>query len=147
LWFCLAAAAQCDSISTVSLGRIVRIVLAVTIGLVPLVPPEHVHEGGEQQQHHVLVHRHAAPHAVAQHDTHQQIVDDDDGAPILTLAAVFTIPAALVTLAARPPQRVVALDPPQPVLVPRPATFVERLIHGPPRAVASLRAPPSFLPV
>jgi hypothetical protein len=115
--------------------------LALALGILPIAPPEHVHDAEEQGHHHLVSHRHAQPHGMLEHAVeHHSSVEDHDG-PILTLTTVYTVP--LQQHVAIPPQVVVALlEPPIPQLSERPSTDVDILIHGPPRAPTSPRAPP-----
>ena len=116
-------------------------VLAAALGLLPLAPPEHAHE--EETGHsHVIVHRHLNLHGVQPHHQKLSTIDHDED-PILTLSAVYNVP----------PQPEIAGPVPsageliQPLVLSRSeGSFidVEILIHGPPGAPTSLRAPPSF---
>jgi hypothetical protein len=125
-------------------SRSIALVLATAIGLIPFVPPEHVHESDEHGHHHVLVHRHGPGQAGAHHShDHTGVFDDDDG-PVVTLAPVFAAPVEPV-LTAPVSSAGVVLEPPLAGSVRRGTREVEILIHGPPRAPASLRAPPSSL--
>jgi hypothetical protein len=128
----------------VSLVRLTGFVLAVAIGWIPLAPPEHVHEGHEAGHHSVLVHRHSAPHVELHRAAHDGVLDDDD-APVLTLSAVFTLPLEPVFPTAPLAQAIATIDPPEAAALDATIDHVELLIHGPPRAPASLRAPPSSL--
>lgn len=113
------------------------------MGLLPVVPPEHVHEAGEQGHLHVVIHRHLKTHGLEPPAGHHSTVDDDDG-PVLTLTTVYTVPA--LPLVASPPPRIIALiEPPKGEVLERWFTDVDLLIHGPPRAPTPPRAPPSFL--
>jgi hypothetical protein len=123
--------------------RILGLMLAAAIGCLPIAPPEHVHEGLEHGVLHVTVHRHAQFH-VAHHEfraSGRAVLDDDDDSAIYQ-DSTYIAPAK-VSVAVRPVSLVLALI--QPVATEWQAThldYVERLIHGPPRATASLRAPP-----
>jgi hypothetical protein len=112
------------------------------MGLLPLAPPEHAHEEQETGPPHVVVHRHLNLHGLEPHHQRQSTIDHDED-PILTLTAVFNVP----------PQPEIAGpvlnagEPVQPLALSRTeGSFidVEILIHGPPLALTSLRAPPSF---
>jgi len=122
-------------------GRSLGVSLALLIGVTPVIPPEHVHQVEDHGRHHNLVHRHAAPHPTPLHSAEHQARLDDDDQPILTLDAVFTVtpivrvPVAVHTSTAMP-------DAPRVAAILREPGFFERLIHGPPRAPAGLRAPP-----
>ena len=123
-------------------GRILGIVLALAVGGLSSAPPEHVHEAEDHGHEHLLVHRHLAAHAKDHHQNGHDGVLDDDGAPVLTIDAVYTVPAT-TTLLAAPPSVVIALaEPPTINLLSGHPDYVERLIHGPPRAPTGLRAPP-----
>jgi len=122
-------------------SRTLAVVLGAALGLLPLAPPEHAHEDEEKGQPHVVVHRHLNPHGVQPHHQKQSTIDHDED-PILTLTAVYNVPpqpevAAPVLIAGEP------IHPP--VIGQPEGSFadVEILIHGPPRAPTSLRAPPS----
>jgi len=127
---------------SVRLLRVSSAVLAAAIGLGPIVPPEHVHETEEHGHHERVAHRHAEAHPLVPAAPHDGAFHDDDD-PVLTLAATYTVPSA-PALAPPSPESVVVL--PAPVLAAafhRAGDSREPLIHGPPRAPASLRGPPS----
>ena len=117
--------------------------LAVALGTLPIVPPEHVHEGEEQGHHLVVIHRHVQAHGLIESGAaHQASVDDYDG-PVLTLTAVYTVPAQHVV----PGELQLVgdlLEPPISEPQQRHSPDVDILIHSPPRAPTSLRAPPFF---
>ena len=120
--------------------RLIALVLTAAVGWIPVAPPEHVHEAEEHGQHHAIVHRHAAAHTATHHDRdHDGVLDDDDGS-ILTLEPIYTVPSA-VTLSIPSAPIAVRLDPPVYTFAIK-TEYVERLIHGPPRAPTGLRAPP-----
>jgi hypothetical protein len=126
---------------------ILRSVLAATLGLLPVAPPEHMHEAKEEGHQHVVIHRHVRPHALLdRHDHHDADhpanFDDDDG-PVRTITVVYNVPAPRVVI--DPPTIAgTVVEPLAAPCVARPLDDVESLIHGPPRAPAFLRAPPSF---
>ena len=126
-----------------SLGAI----LAAAIGLVPLVPSEHVHEIEDDHGHvEFVVHRHVEAHGLfeeAGHHRSERTVDHQDP-PIATLDQDFVVPG-IARLAL--PGTAAASMLPKPTVTVRIgfAGFVERLIHGPPRAPADQRGPPSQL--
>jgi hypothetical protein len=126
----------------VTLLRVSGVALAVTIGLGPVVPPEHVHETDEHGHHRMVVHRHAEAHPLsvpaAPHD--REVHEDDD--PILTLTPLFTVPAVPVVPPASPATVVLLPEPPVAVAFHRAGDSNEPLIHGPPRAPAPQRGPP-----
>jgi len=123
--------------------RLVGLALVAAVGWIPVAPPEHVHEEEEHGHETLLVHRHLGAHARSQHwSRHEQILDHEDP-PILTFDPVYVVPSALNAVA-EPPSIVVALiEPPAGEVLHRSRDYVERLIHGPPRAPTSLRAPPA----
>jgi len=127
-------------------SRGVSLILAGALGMVPLLPAEHAHEVEADGHSRVVVHQHAQPHSIGhvpiEHHRHdrQGIVDHPDD-PVLTLSTVFTA-SAPQTLAV-PARIVVAIIQPVHRDLGRASIgFVERLIHGPPRAPSGLRAPP-----
>src|SRR3954471_14733300 len=70
-------------------------VLAIATGLLPVAPPEHVHEAETQGHVHAVIHRHLKPHGILDHhEEHHSAVDDDDG-PTLTLTTTYTVPTPL----------------------------------------------------
>lgn len=122
-------------------SRLIAGVLGVAMGLLPVAPPEHVHEAEEQGHVHAVIHRHLKQHGILEHHAeHHATVDDDDGPP-LTLTTIYTVPASL-TLDS--PARIVStwMEPPAPQRFERPFADVDILIHGPPRAPTPPRAPP-----
>lgn len=126
------------------MSRCLALLLAAAVAWLPLAPPEHVHEAEEHGHQHLLVHRHASTHHFAlagQH--HDGVFDDDDDAPVLTVASVFTVPAPAAGLSQALTHSVVLPAPPVSTRVDRTPQYVERQIHGPPRAPTGLRAPPS----
>jgi len=120
---------------------IIASVLGLAVGLLPIAAPEHVHEHEDHGHAALVVHRHMPPHGVLEHHADHQTSIEDDDAPILTLTAVYTIPAP-VTLAG--PQRLVSslIEPPPPERIERSQTKFDVSIHGPPRAPSVLRGPP-----
>ena len=129
--------------------RALPVVLALAVGLLPMAPPEHVHEITEADGHHEAVaHRHVQGHRTdvdvdAQaHYTSASV--DHENTVVATLDSVFTAPNAYV------PQAPALVGVPifqEPIgrVTPIPVEFVERLIHGPPRAPTALRGPPISL--
>jgi hypothetical protein len=125
-------------------SRLLAGVLGAALGLLPVAPPEHVHEAEEQGRVHAVIHRHLKAHGILEqhHADHRPELNDDDG-PVLTLTAIYTVP--LGTFTATPPQLVSALiEPPKLAVFERPFADVDLLIHGPPRAPTPPRAPPSI---
>jgi hypothetical protein len=130
----------------VLLHRFFGAILAAAVGIVPLVPPEHVHEIEDDHGHvEFVVHWHAQAHGVfeeAEHHDHGRAVDHTDP-PIATLDQAFVLPsvARLALPAGTTPSTL-----PEPTVSPRIAFagYIERLIHGPPRAPTFQRGPPSL---
>ena len=94
-------------------------VLAIATGLLPVAPPEHMHEAEEQGHVHAIIHRHLKPHGILEHHAeHQSTLDDDDG-PALTLTTIYTVPAPVALTS---PVRIVSawIEPPPPALFERP---------------------------
>jgi hypothetical protein len=107
-----------------------------------MAPTEHVHETtGPDGHHETLAHTHASAHPLDIHPHHDGAALDDDDSVILTLDPVFAVPQTYVLMApASSVVRLILEDPTPDRVVPVP--FVERLIHGPPRAPSILRGPP-----
>jgi hypothetical protein len=126
-------------------SRFLSFALVAAVGVVPLAPPEHVHERLDQDHHDVLVHRHAEPHGAHHRSagSHHDGIFDDDDAPVLILSTTYTVPPAAMGAIGAPPSVFRVLTPPAVQTLHGPRAFVEHLIHGPPRAPAALRAPPS----
>lgn len=132
----------------VTLFRGLCVALVAALGLLPLAPPAHVHDTVDEAGHHGLVaHRHAESHgpfeAVRQLRGHEPTHIEDPESVVATLDPVFVAPAA-PDLA--PPGLVPVLwtrsdDSSRPLAR---APFVERQIHGPPRAPAATRGPPAL---
>jgi hypothetical protein len=122
-------------------SRLVVLLLAATVAVLPVAPPEHVHDAAGHGSEDVLVHRHLAAHDFSHRSAHHDGVLDDDDAPILTLDTVYTVPAAFTLLGA-PSVAVVFVERPGANLIGRTPEYYARPIHGPPRAPAGLRAPP-----
>ena len=118
--------------------------LAAAVALNPLLPAQHVHEAEEHGHVQRTVHQHLSPHGLLPAAGVSGHVEDGDE-PILTLRTIFTVPTHPDGVTAPPADVVAFVEPPPARVFHRSATFVEPLIHGPPRAPASARAPP-FLP-
>ena len=125
------------------LERAHAIVLALAVGLVPIAPPEHVHEAAAGADHHSVSHRHARLHTATHADglAHTGAAFDDDDGSIVVLDAVstashrvFQVTAQALATAVQPQVDTYRVPPP---------AFVEHVIHGPPRAHSSPRAPPN----
>jgi hypothetical protein len=128
--------------SRVRLPGIIASVLSLTVGLLPVAPPEHVHEREDHGHAELVVHRHMPPHGLLEHHREHQASVEDDDAPILTLTTVYTVPASVILAV---PERLVSslIEPPKPERIERSQTKFEVPIHGPPRAPSVLRGPPS----
>jgi len=122
-------------------SRALSVVLAMAMGLAPVAPPEHVHEAEEQGHQFTLIHRHLDPHHAGDHSRRHRAVIDHDEEPVLILAAVYTVPP---TPTVDNPLESIDLhaDTFAPPCDEWSAADFDILIHGPPRAPASLRAPP-----
>ena len=122
-------------------SRFLAAALGAALGLLPVAPPEHVHEAEEHGLVHVVVHRHLKPHAILEHRADDHSTVDDDAGPALTLNTIYTVPVPLAFVS---PARIAGawLEPPAPRRVERPFADVDILIHGPPRAPTPPRAPP-----
>jgi len=122
-------------------------VLTAVLGALPWAPRAHVHDvtGADGHDRRVAhAHREAhVPDADHDHWRHGSALDHEDSV-VATLDPVFTVPAA--QLPAAPAVSLAALipEPPAARRLVR-SGFVERLIHGPPRAPAALRGPPFAL--
>ena len=124
-------------------SRLWPLVLVAALGVVPIGPQEHVHETIDEAGHvALLVHRHVQLHGVeASRGTGHETVDHPDPITVAPNGA-YTAPALYVlhppaiqstSLPTMPPVRVAACV----------ARACAPLIHAPPRAPSSLRAPPS----
>lgn len=124
-------------------SRLVGLVLVAAVGWIPVAPPEHVHEEEEHGHETLLVHRHLGAHTLPQHvSRHEQILDHED-APVLTFEPVYVVPSASHVVGAPPSIVLAMIEPPAAATLKRSRDYVERLIHAPPRAPTSLRAPPA----
>lgn len=118
--------------------------LVTAMGVAPVAPPEHVHEAEEHGHHFTVIHRHFEGHHAGDHAARHQAVIDHDEDPILTLATVYTIPPS--PSADSPLELVdVRVNTVESHCGEWAAADVDILIHGPPRAPTSLRAPPILL--
>ena len=130
----------------VHLRRFLGLAVAAIVGIVPLVPAEHVHEVEEDGHLELVVHRHLGDHsplsAAIHHDDHQHALDHPD-APIATHGDDYIVPAARHLAATSDSVLVTFLGPPA---IERSAFigFVERLSHAPPRGPTPQRGPPSL---
>jgi hypothetical protein len=127
--------------------RVVRwlgvVCLTVMMGWSPVMLPEHVHESDDDHgTHHVLVHWHAEGHFEGSHAADHPELGEGAG-KTLSLDAPFMLPPTLERSVPMSTAAIVLAEPPAPVTRRVVADEVELLIHGPPRAPAGLRAPPS----
>jgi hypothetical protein len=107
-----------------------------------MTPSEHVHEVEERGQHRLLVHRHPEMHGTPDASHHHDGVLDHAERPVATLDAAYLAPP-VVQVPAPAASQIAPIAPPPLAPVLRTPEYVELLIHGPPRAPAGLRAPPS----
>ena len=114
-----------------------------TAGWLPVAPPEHVHEEEEHGHETLLVHRHLGAHPILQGVARHNRAVDHEGAPVLTFDPVYVIPAIPAAIGQPPSSMLPNLEPPAGKTLSRSRDYVERLIHAPPRAPTSLRAPPA----
>ena len=120
--------------------------LVAALGLLPMAPPAHVHDTVDEAGHHgLLAHRHAESHgpleAVPTRHGHEPTHIEDPESVVATLDPVFVAPVApdLAPPALVPSLWTSTKDSSRPLVR---APFVERQIHGPPRAPATTRGPP-----
>jgi hypothetical protein len=121
----------------VSGSRVVSLALLWVVGFLPIAPPEHVHESQQPDHHDVVVHRHAEPHAARAEGGQGDGSLDAREARIQIRSTFFTLPPMSPGVFHAPVSVFRLLAP---VAVRRqygPIGFVERLIHGPPRAPPS----------
>jgi hypothetical protein len=124
--------------------RSIHVLLLLALGTLPLAPAEHAHEVAGSDGHQLLVHRHAeghdGTHAATPH-SHDAVVDHE-GVPLLTAAAVFTLPTIFDIQAPLATVAVAYVAPGAARLLARARPHSPVPIHGPPRAPAPLRGPP-----
>ncbi len=115
--------------------------LCALLGVTPVIPPEHVHEVEEHGHVEFIAHRHLHDHGIrSPHHAAYQI--DHDDAPVATFSEDFIVPLT-VSIAAPPLRLVDVVVEPPPSAPIQSIDSVEPLIHGPPRAPADQRGPPS----
>jgi hypothetical protein len=124
--------------------RSLSLCLVAALAGLPLAPLAHVHHTDGPGGHAVVAHAHLEDHhhpAEADDDHLAAHVDDDDSV-VLTFDRVF------VSQSVHQLELAVEADwyaSPAAVVRPGvPARYLQRLIHGPPRAPTSLRAPPAI---
>lgn len=122
--------------------RVGAVLVAASLVLTPLGPAQHVHETDDHGHLARVVHQHLSQHALAPAPAGRHVEDDDE--PILTLSAFFVVPEAPPGVTAPPAEVVALVVPPIAASRPRHQPYIEPVIHGPPRASASPRAPPLF---
>jgi hypothetical protein len=121
-------------------------VLAVALGVLPLVPPTHVHDAVDETGHHDRVaHQHASSHHAAEPlplvDGREPVHVEDADSVVSTLDSVYLGSTSFTLGAPALPFEAIVLAPDgagSSTFDP----FVERQIHGPPRAPTLLRGPP-----
>jgi hypothetical protein len=114
--------------------------VAACLALAPILPAQHVHEANHHG-HGRVAHQHLSPHHLPAPETALGHHVERDDEPILTLTTVYTVPPP-PGMAAPPADAVTLLTVPPVAVVRQHTQYVERVIHGPPRAPTSLRAPP-----
>jgi hypothetical protein len=115
------------------------------MGALPLLPVEHVHESQLDGHHEVLVHRHSEMHHAGddvEHLDKQGRAFDHDDEHTITLSSSFTARSSYRSVPPVPAEVVLLASTPLIVTASPTVDYVERLIHGPPRAPSGLRAPP-----
>ena len=124
-------------------SRAIPLCLVLALAGLPLAPVEHVHRTDGPGGHSVVAHAHLEDHhhpADADDDHFATHVEDGDSV-ILTLDRVFVSQSVHhLELAVEADS---FLSPPAVVRPGVPARYLQRLIHGPPRAPTSPRAPPT----
>lgn len=132
----------------VILRPLVGVVLVAAVGLVPLASPEHVHEVEDHGRVEVVVHRHLQAHGIVtvgahgRHDAARSV--DHSDSPITTLDQHYVV-RSVGQLALPASSDALIIAAPQPSHRAGFSGFIDRLIHGPPRAPVGLRAPPAHL--
>jgi hypothetical protein len=119
----------------------VSALVATCLALSPLLPAQHVHEADDHGHVTRVAHQHLSAHAIAPETGVGRHIESDDE-PILTLATLYTVPPPAHGAVAPLAEVVALLAAPSATLVRRHAQYVEPVIHGPPRAPTSPRAPP-----
>ena len=124
------------------LSRSISLCLVAALAGLPLAPVEHVHRTHGPGGHEVVAHAHLEDHhhrAEADDDHLATHVEDGDSV-VLTFDRVF------ISQSVHHLELAVEADRfPSPSAIVRPgvARYLQRLIHGPPRAPTSLRGPPT----
>jgi hypothetical protein len=125
-------------------SRFCAFVLVAALGMLPVLPPEHVHELTDAEGHRVVVaHRHVQLHTIAGSASGRRATVDHSDPVTTDLNGTYTSSARFALQA--PFVACVFFAPPSAARRSFVATrFSDRLIHAPPRAPSSLRAPPSL---
>lgn len=118
-------------------------ILAGTIGLLPVLPPEHVHNLEDHAgRPHLIVHSHVESHGLNRHHHRGATLDDSD--PIITLEPWLSAPVPVfdptVILTA-----VTLVEPPSMMRGMATTELIQHRTHGPPGAPSGLRSPPFLL--
>jgi len=123
-------------------SRLWAVLIVLALGLVPVAPPEHVHETTEADGHHEsIAHRHAEVHWIDVSRSDGGTTVDHPDSVIVTVDGVYTTPdPQVVAMPAIAPALLLIAAPDATAARARPA--FEPLIHAPPRAPSSPRAPP-----
>ena len=122
--------------------RSISLCLVAAVAGLPLAPVEHVHRTDGPAGHEVVAHAHLEDHhhrAEADDDHLATHVEDGD-------SVVVTFDRVFVSQSVHHLELAVEADRyPSPPAIVRPgvARYLQRLIHGPPRAPTSLRGPPT----
>ena len=122
-------------------SRTLGLLLVLAVGILPIAPPEHVHQADDHGRAHLLVHRHLAAHSDSDHHGDDGMLDYD-GSPVLTLEVLYTVPVAATGVSTSPDATIPFGQPPTCNVAAGVPDSLEQLIHGPPRASTGLRAPP-----
>ena len=123
----------------VSASRLCSVLLVAALGLLPVLPPEHVHELTDAEGHQVLVaHRHVQLHGADVHPCGRRDTVDQADTVAIDLDSVYTATARYMPHVPCVASVLIVLPSPagRSLVV---ARFSDELIHAPPRAPASPR--------
>ena len=126
------------------LTRLLALVVAGAVALLPLVPRVHLHETTDDHGHHAAIaHRHAEAHHHHDGDDARHGVREleDDDSVVATLEPGLARTSGYA-LDAPEPALAALLNEPLGITQAVRAGFVERFNHGPPRAPTPVRGPP-----
>ena len=124
-------------------SRVVTVVLAYCVAVLPLAPVQHVHETEAHGLHELLIHSHREAHHVhVSSSGHHGLALDDDDSVVLTLDPVFALRHEIALIAPPVAGPVLYVYAPVASRLAYPPV-VEQVTHSPPRAPADLRGPPS----